>query len=83
MLGIDYNINVMYNEEYMENNMYVVAMPYPNHVDLPDILEKENGKVMYFKNKQDAEMFIQELYDEKGIPLKAFKDDTIELLRVQ
>ena len=33
----------MYNEEYMENNMYVVAMPYPNHIDLPDILEEDNG----------------------------------------
>ena len=83
MLGIDYMKNVMYNEEYMKNNVYVVAMPYPEHVDLPDILEKESGKVMYFKTKTEAEIFIQELYDERGIPLKAFDNDMIKLMRVQ
>ena len=73
----------MYNEEYMENNMYVVAMPYPNHIDLPDILEEEDGKVMYFKNKREAKVFMQELYDERGIILKPFVDDWVQIMTVQ
>ena len=73
----------MYNEEYMENNMYVVAMPYPNHIDLPDILEEDNGKVMYFKRKKDAITFLQNLYDERNMHIQALIDDNIEIMRVQ
>ena len=29
--------------------MYVIAIPYPNNIELPDILEEDDGKVMYFK----------------------------------
>ena len=83
MLGIDYNINVMYNEEYMENNMYVVAMPYPNHIDLPDILEEDNGKVMYFKTEKEAKTFLQNLYDERGFMIQALVDDNVQIMRVQ
>ena len=54
----------------MRKDMYVLALPYPNNIELPDILEEENGKVMYFKNKQEAKVFMQELYDERGIILK-------------
>tara|TARA_R100000781_G_scaffold113242_1_gene81378 strand:+ start:758 stop:979 length:222 start_codon:yes stop_codon:yes gene_type:complete len=71
--------NVMYNK----NNMYVIAMPYPNSIKLPDILEKDNGKVMYFKNQTDARNFLQNLYDERNINMEAFVDDTIEIMRVQ
>ena len=73
----------MYNEEYMENNMYVISMPYPNNVKLPDILEEEDGKVMYFKNKREAKVFMQELYDERGIILKPFVDDWVQIMTVQ
>ena len=79
MLGIDYMKNVMYNK----NNMYVIAMPYPNQIELPDILEEDDGKVMYFKNKTDAKKFLQNLYDERNIGLQAFIDDTIEIMSVQ
>ena len=67
----------------MENNMYVVAMPYPNHIDLPDILEEDNGKVMYFKRKKDAITFLQNLYDERNMHIQALIDDNIEIMRVQ
>ena len=73
----------MYNEEYMRKNMYVISMPYPNHIDLPDILEEEDGKVMYFKNKREAKVFMQELYDERGIILKPFVDDWVQIMTVQ
>ena len=73
----------MYNEEYMENNMYVVAMPYPNHIDLPDILEEDNGKVMYFKTEKEARLFLQDLYDERGFIMEALIDDMVQLMRVQ
>tara|TARA_R100000234_G_C4846828_1_gene113458 strand:+ start:107 stop:328 length:222 start_codon:yes stop_codon:yes gene_type:complete len=73
----------MYNEEYMENNMYVISMPYPNHIDLPDILEEDDGKVMYFKNKKDAKEFLQNLYDERNMHIQALIDDNIEIMRVQ
>ena len=73
----------MYNEEYMENNMYVVAMPYPNHIDLPDILEEDNGKVMYFKTEKEAKTFLQNLYDERGFMIQALVDDNIQIMRVQ
>jgi len=58
-------------------------MPYPNQVELPDILEEDDGKVMYFKNKTDAKKFLQNLYDERNIGLQAFVDDTIEIMSVQ
>ena len=73
----------MYNEEYMRKNMYVISMPYPNHIDLPDILEEDNGKVMYFKNKNDAKEFLQNLYDERNMNIQALIDDNIEIMRVQ
>tara|TARA_R100000234_G_scaffold94994_2_gene63251 strand:+ start:547 stop:768 length:222 start_codon:yes stop_codon:yes gene_type:complete len=73
----------MYNEEYMENNMYVVAMPYPNNIDLPDILEEDNGKVMYFKTEKEAKTFLQNLYDERGFMIQALVDDNIQIMRVQ
>jgi hypothetical protein len=83
MLGIDYNINVMYNEEYMENNMYVISMPYPNHIKLPDILEEDDGQVMYFKTEKEARLFLQDLYDERGFRMEALIDDMVQLMRVQ
>ena len=73
----------MYNEEYMENNMYVVAMPYPNHIDLPDILEEDNGKVMYFKTEKEAKNFLQSLYDDRGFAIQALVGDNVQIMRVQ
>ena len=67
----------------MRKDMYVLALPYPNNIELPDILEEENGKVMYFKNKQEAKVFMQELYDERGIILKPFVDDWVQIMTVQ
>lgn len=63
--------------------MYVIAMPYPNQVELPDILEEDDGKVMYFKNKTDAKKFLQNLYDERNIQIQALIDDNIEIMSVQ
>ena len=63
--------------------MYVLALPYPNNIELPDILEEEDGKVMYFKNKGEAKVFMQELYDERGIILKPFVDDWVQIMAVQ
>jgi hypothetical protein len=83
MLGIDYMVNLMYNKNNMRKDMYVLALPYPNNIELPDILEEENGKVMYFKNKQEAKVFMQELYDERGIILKPFVDDWVQIMTVQ
>ena len=67
----------------MENNMYVVAMPYPNHIDLPDILEEDNGKVMYFKTEKEAKNFLQSLYDDRLFAIQALVDDNIQIMRVQ
>ena len=83
MLGIDYMKNVMYNKNNMRKDMYVLALPYPNNIELPDILEKEDGNVMYFKDKKEAKVFMQELYDEKGIILKPFVDDWVQIMTVQ
>ena len=83
MLGIDYMGNLMYNKNNMRKDMYVLALPYPNNIELPDILEEENGKVMYFKNKREAKVFMQELYDERGIILKPFVDDWVQIMTVQ
>ena len=83
MLGIDYMVNLMYNKNNMRKDMYVLALPYPNNIELPDILEEENGKVMYFKNKQEAKVFMQELYEERGIMLRPFVNDLVEIMRVQ
>ena len=80
MLGIDYMRNLMYNKNNMRKDMYVLALPYPNNIELPDILEEEDGKVMYFKNKQEAKVFMQELYDERGIILKPFVDDWVQIM---
>ena len=73
----------MYNEEYMEKNMYVISMPYPNHIDLPDILEEDNGKVMYFKTEKEAKNFLQSLYDDRGFAIQALVDDNVQIMRVQ
>ena len=67
----------------MENNMYVISMPYPNNVKLPDILEEEDGQVMYFKNEKEARLFLQDLYDERGFRMEALIDDMVQLMRVQ
>ena len=67
----------------MENNMYVISMPYPNNVKLPDILEEEDGKVMYFKSEKEAKLFLQDLYDERGFRMEALIDDMVQLVRVQ
>jgi hypothetical protein len=83
MLGIDYMRNLMYNKNNMRKDMYVLALPYPNNIELPDILEEEDGKVMYFKNKREAKVFMQELYDERGIILKPFVDDWVQIMAVQ
>ena len=83
MLGIDYMVNLMYNKNNMRKDMYVLALPYPNNIELPDILEEEDGKVMYFKNKREAKIFMQELYDERGIILKPFVDDWVQIMTVQ
>ena len=83
MLGIDYMKNVMYNKNNMRKDMYVIAMPYPNEIQLPDILEENNGEVMYFKNKKDAKDFLQNLYDEKNMHIQALIDDNIEIMSVQ
>jgi hypothetical protein len=83
MLGIDYIGNLMYNKNNMRKDMYVLALPYPNNIELPDILEEEDGKVMYFKNKREAKVFMQELYDERGIILKPFVDDWVQIMTVQ
>ena len=83
MLGIDYMKNVMYNKNNMGKDMYVIAMPYPNEIQLPDILEEDNGKVIYFKNEVDAKKFLQNLYDERNINIQALIDDNIKIMRVQ
>ena len=75
--------NLMYNKNNMRKDMYVLALPYPNNIELPDILEEEDGKVMYFKNKREAKVFMQELYDERGIILKPFVDDWVQIMTVQ
>ena len=67
----------------MENNMYVISMPYPNHIKLPDILEEDDGQVMYFKNEKEARLFLQDLYDERGFRMEALIDDMVQLMRVQ
>ena len=67
----------------MRKDMYVLALPYPNNIELPDILEEEDGKVMYFKNKREAKVFMQELYEERGIMLRPFVNDLVEIMRVQ
>ena len=83
MLGIDYMGNLMYNKNNMRKDMYVLALPYTNNIELPYILEEEDGKVMYFKNKREAKVFMQELYDERGIILKPFVDDWVQIMTVQ
>jgi len=75
--------NLMYNKNNMRKDMYVLALPYPNNIELPDILQEDDGKVMYFKDKQEARVFMQELYDERGIILKPFIDDWVQIMTVQ
>jgi len=63
--------------------MYVIAMPYPFNSKLPDILEEDDGTVMYFNNKAEAKSFLQNLYDERQLHIKALVDDNIDIMRVQ
>ena len=58
-------------------------MPYPKHDKLFDILEEDDGTVMYFKKKVEAKSFLQNLYDERQIHMKALVDDNIDIMRVQ
>jgi hypothetical protein len=67
----------------MRKEMYVIAMPYPFNTKLPDILEEDDGTIMYFKNKGEAKSFLQNLYDERQIHMKALIDDNIDIMRVQ
>ena len=53
----------MYNKTNVKKQMFVIAMPYPKNKELPDILEEEDGQVMYFKREKDAITFLQNLYD--------------------
>jgi hypothetical protein len=73
----------MYNKNNMRKQMYVIAMPYPLNNKLPDILEEDDGTVMYFKNKVEAKSFLQNLYDEKQLHIQALVDDNIDIMRVQ
>ena len=73
----------MYNKNNMRKDMYVLALPYPNNIELPDILEEEDGKVMYFKSEKEAKLFLQDLYDERGMMIRALVDDAVQLMRVQ
>jgi len=67
----------------MENNMYVISMPYPNNIKLPDILEEDDGQVMYFETEKEAKKFLQSLYDERGFMIQALVDDNVQIMRVQ
>ena len=67
----------------MIKETYVIAMPYPKHDKLPDILEEDDGTVMYFNNKAEAKSFLQNLYDERQLHIKALVDDNIDIMRVQ
>ena len=67
----------------MRKETYVIAMPYPKHERLPDILEEEDGTVIYFNNKEEAKRFLQNLYDERQLHMKVLIDDTIDIMRVQ
>ena len=73
----------MYNKTNVKKQKFVIAMPYPKHKELPDILEEDDGKVMYFKRKKDAITFLQNLYDERNMHIQALIDDNIEIMRVQ
>jgi|TARA_Y100000033_G_C2708049_1_gene91950 superfamily II DNA/RNA helicase len=75
--------NVMYNKTNVKKQMFVIAMPYPKNKKLPDILEEDDGQVMYFKREKDAVNFLQNLYDERNIHIQALIDDNIEIMRVQ
>ena len=73
----------MYNKTNVKKQMFVIAMPYPKNKELPDILEEEDGQVMYFKREKDAITFLQDLYDERNIHIQALIDDNIQIMRVQ
>jgi superfamily II DNA/RNA helicase len=73
----------MYNKTNVKKQMFVIAMPYPKNKKLPDILEEDDGQVMYFKREKDAVNFLQNLYDERNIHIQALIDDNIEIMRVQ
>ena len=48
-----------------------------------NLLEEEDGQVMYFKNEKEARLFLQDLYDERGFGMEALIDDMVQLMRVQ
>ena len=73
----------MYNKTNVKKQMLVIAMPYPKHKELPDILEEDDGKVMYFRREKDAVNFLQNLYDERNMHIQALIDDNIQIMRVQ
>ncbi len=73
----------MYNKTNVKKQMFVIAMPYPKNKKLPDILEEDDGKVMYFRREKDAVNFLQNLYDERNMHIQALIDDNIEIMRVQ
>ena len=73
----------MYNKTNVKKQMFVIAMPYPKNKKLPDILEEDDGQVMYFKREKDAVNFLQNLYDERNMHIQALIDDNIEIMRVQ
>ena len=83
MLGIDYMENVMYNKTNVKKQMFVIAMPYPKNKKLPDILEEDDGQVMYFETEKEAKSFLQRLYDERGYDIQALVDDNVQIMRVQ
>jgi hypothetical protein len=67
----------------MNKEVFVLGMRYPLDIDLPDILEENDGSVMYFSSEMDARKFLQSLYDEKNLKMLALIDDNVELMRVQ
>ena len=67
----------------MNKEVFVLGMRYPLDIDLPDILEENDGTVMYFSSEMDARKFLQSLYDEKNLKMLALIDDNVELMRVQ
>ena len=67
----------------MIKEMFVIAMRYPKDVMLPDILEEDDGKVMYFKSKKEAENYLRDIFLDKGINVDYFSHEHIEYMRVQ
>ena len=73
----------MYNKTNVKKQMFVIAMPYPKNKKLPDILEEDDGQVMYFETEKEAKTFLQSLYDDRGFAIQALVDDNVQIMRVQ